>query len=62
MFDRGDLPTNDDPDPETGSSYDRLPFIVVVVDESADLMMVAPATETSICRHCADGARSVSIW
>ncbi|HTD51219.1 MAG TPA: DNA translocase FtsK 4TM domain-containing protein, partial [Acidimicrobiia bacterium] len=38
MFDRGELPTSDEPDPETGKSYERLPFIVVVVDELADLM------------------------
>jgi len=34
-------PAADDPDPDTGKAYERLPFIVVVVDELADLMMVA---------------------
>ncbi len=56
-FDRGDLK----PEPGEDKEYRRLPFILVVVDELADLMMIAARdVEDSICR-IAQMARAVGI-
>ena len=56
-FDRGEIVA----EPGSDRSYERLPFIVVVVDELNDLMMVAARdVEDSICR-LAQMARAVGI-
>jgi S-DNA-T family DNA segregation ATPase FtsK/SpoIIIE len=56
-FDRGELV----PEPGSEMVYERLPFIVIVVDELNDLMMVAARdVEESICR-IAQMARAVGI-
>ncbi|MGH9225055.1 MAG: DNA translocase FtsK, partial [Acidimicrobiales bacterium] len=56
-YDRGDLKA----EPGSEANYQRLPFILVVVDELNDLMMVAARdVEESICR-IAQMARAVGI-
>jgi S-DNA-T family DNA segregation ATPase FtsK/SpoIIIE len=56
-YDRGEL----QPEPGSDIQFQRLPFIVVVVDELNDLMMVAARdVEDSICR-IAQMARAVGI-
>ncbi|MBK9178872.1 MAG: DNA translocase FtsK 4TM domain-containing protein [Acidimicrobiales bacterium] len=56
-FDRGDLRA----EPGSDRTFERLPYVVVVVDELNDLMMVAARdVEDSICR-IAQMARAVGI-
>jgi DNA segregation ATPase FtsK/SpoIIIE, S-DNA-T family len=56
-YDRGDLV----PEPGTDKEYERLPFIVVVVDELNDLMMVAARDVEDSITRIAQKARAVGI-
>jgi S-DNA-T family DNA segregation ATPase FtsK/SpoIIIE len=56
-FDRGDLK----PEPGSDREYERLPFILVVVDELNDLMMVAARDVEESITRIAQKARAVGI-
>ena len=60
-YDKGELPQPDPDDPDSEEEFPRLSFIVIVVDELSDLMMVAAReVEDYICR-LAQKARAVGI-
>lgn len=57
-FDKGEI---NDPNDETAKKYERMPFIVIVVDELNDLMMVAARDVEESITRIAQKARAVGI-
>jgi S-DNA-T family DNA segregation ATPase FtsK/SpoIIIE len=56
-FDRGEL----QPEPGRDTTYERLPFVVVIIDELNDLMMVAARDVEESITRIAQMARAVGI-
>ena len=60
-YDRGELNSGDDTAAVATKKFDRMPFIVVVVDELNDLMMVAARDVEECITRIAQKARAVGI-
>jgi S-DNA-T family DNA segregation ATPase FtsK/SpoIIIE len=60
-YDRGELNSGDDPAAVATKKFDRMPFVVVVVDELNDLMMVAARDVEECITRIAQKARAVGV-